>query len=241
MRNATFHRHNFKAALAIAALLVLQSLFVSVSAYTKTAAQSNANFAAEGRALESFGNDLSAYIEQDNNLRKKTTLTRADLAALRTSGEKVKGQLSVVQQNLRSLISKLKAANRWDNLNQEVLAGIKDTEFRRLLESEGGAKRLWEDIAANLNQLGSEIDRDALNLGNKVKAQSLPNGRELQERAVRVAYQPPPVFARPLKCRVQIAIATVDLAITGGLSPERFRKVRDACKDSTAAGSSSIN
>ncbi|MEW6208277.1 MAG: hypothetical protein AB1631_07910 [Acidobacteriota bacterium] len=233
MKSVKFTHRSGKAAFALVALLALQNLFVGVNAYTKTAAQSN--FAAEGQALESFSDDLSAYIEQENNLRKKTTLTKADLAALRASGEGLKRRFSTVQQNLRSLISKLKSARRWDNLDQEVIAGIKDAEFRRLLEGEGGTRRIWEDLASNLNQLGSEIDRDALSLGNKVKAQLSPT--ELQQRAVRVSYQPPPVFARSLKCRVQIAIATV-AHVTGRITDKRIKKVIDACKDSTAAGSS---
>lgn len=235
MKTKTSNNRIAKYAFLMALMVLLPSQFLGVNAHPATSAAADLNLSAEKQALESFGTDWSGYIEQDNKLGKKATLTSAELAALRSSGDGLKRRLSTVQQNLRSFISKLKAARRWDNFDQEVLAGTSDARLRSLLQEEGGAKRIWEDLAANINNLGREIDTRAQNLSNKVRAQSLTNAAELQERAVRVAYQPVAVFARSLRCRFNIAIATVDHAIDGDVTDRRIKKLIEACDTAAAS------
>ncbi len=234
MKSLNFTNRLRPAALALVAALVLPGLFLGVNAHPAASAAQNPNFSTEAQALESFGNALAAYIEQENGLRKKATLTRAELAALRAKGDDLKRRLASVQQTFRSFTKKLQDYGRWQNIDNEIFARIKDAQLQSLLKSEGGPKQIWTDIANNVNGFAREIEADTQNLSNKVREQSLKGANGLQDRAARVAYHPAPVFWKSLKCRVAIAVLTVKLVVCN-CNPEDIQadvnQANAACKN----------
>jgi hypothetical protein len=221
-------------AFLMALMMLLPSQFPGVNAHPATGAAADLNLSAEKQALESFGNDLLPYIEQENRLRKKATLTSAELAALRASGNALKQRIATAQQNFRSLIAKLKAANQWDTLDTQVTALITDGSLRSLLQDEGGAKKIWEELANELGSLAQEIDGDVQRLSSRLQSQSSSPEGDLRSRAVRVAYQPTLVVKKSLKCRVAIAVVTIKTFV-GQRRPTAAegQQMREACGNAT--------
>ena len=237
MRNTTFHRHNFKAALAIAALLVLQSLFTNADARESSGVATDLNISAEQRELARFSDDLLTFNQQVLTLSKKARLTSSELASARSSGNTLKQRIAAAQQNFRSVIAKLKAANQWERLDAKLTALITDSGLRSILQSEGGAKKIWEDLANNLGSLAQEIDGDVQKLSGRVQSQSSSSEDELRARAVRVAYRPAPVFWRSLKCRAAVAVLTVKLFV-GDRDPtvEEISHISKVCETNQTTG-----
>src|SRR5262245_40458066 len=105
---------------AIASLIILQSLFISASAGVATGVATDLNLSSEERELSRFSEDLFTFNQQVLALSKKPRLSSAELASVRASGNGVKQRIASAQQNFRSLISKLKAANQWDTLDAQL-------------------------------------------------------------------------------------------------------------------------
>lgn len=197
----------------VALLMVLQMLLISVNARIATGAATELNITTEARELASFGETLLPYIEQENVLSKKSRLTAAEVTALRSKGDALKQRIPAVQQNLRSFIAKLKAANRWDTLDAKLISLISDSGLRSSVQQEGGARKIIEDLANNIGTLAPELDADVQRLSRKIQAQSSFGEGELRDRAARAAYQPSPIVAKSLKCRAAIAVLTVKMFV----------------------------
>jgi len=154
----------------------------------------------------------------------------SELASARTSGNGLKQRIASAQQNLRSIITKLKAANQWEGLEAKLNALIPAGELRSTLQSEGRAKKIWEDLANNLGPLSQEIDGDVQKLSGKVQSRSNFTEAESRISILNVSYQPAPAFAKGLRCRLLIAGLTIKLFVGSRppTSPEDAAG-RDAC------------
>jgi hypothetical protein len=199
-------------AIAIAALIIVQ--FVGKSAATASPASApafvDADLSAESRSLDTYVDELAQFDKKGKDLAKKPSLTRTEFATYERRAEDLKRRLSGVQNTLIQIITKLKAAGQWDNLDQSVLAKISDSRFQDFVRREG-FKKVLEEAASVLSNSANEIVSPVEILRNKVHAQAPdfePGNSILASRAVRVAYTT--MFTKPVRC----ALAYIRVGIT---------------------------
>jgi len=184
------------------------------------------DLSSEGRALDAFVNDLVAYDKKGAELGKKASLTRAEFATYERSALDLKPRVSSLQNVLRQIITKLKAAGQFDSIDQIVLAKINDRQFQELVRRDG-FKRTLEEAAAGLSNDAKEIDSPLDALRSKVQARGLGFERDsppLASRAVRVAYSSaPPVFAANFRCRIAWLREGVTMGINGGTPSDKSK------------------
>src|SRR5262245_6893166 len=195
-------------AFAVAVVIALQSLLIGMNAQQATA---ELNISSEDRELTRFSDDLFNFSEQVLNLRKKSRVTDAELASIRSSANGIKQKIAAAQQNFRSILTKLKAANQLDTLDARVNGPISAGSRPSILQRASGTKKLLEDLASNLGPLAQEIDQ------------------ELQRSTAFTATAPPNV-AGTRRCTVAIAVARVKMFITGRfLNESEFARLNRIC------------
>ena len=221
----------------IALVLVLQTLVSGTNASMATGVVADLKISAEVREIERFDDDLFTFSDQILNLKKKSRLTSAELAAARSTGTGIKQSIAAAQINFRSIIAKLKAANQWEALDAKVNGILTSGPSRSIFQRAGGAKKLYEELANNLGQLSQEIEGDVQRLSSRVQSQSTSSDDELRYRAVRVAYQPATVFADSFRCRVAVGGYNLRIVMLGAPfpAPDRINNRIDRLCGDTAA------
>src|SRR5687767_9710708 len=114
---------NNRAKLSRRKFVVLCSLSVTVFAQfglTSTAAVPKAELANEARTLDRFVDDLFKLDRKTGELTKKASLNQTEFDSLKGSADDLKRRLSEVQNALRGVITKLKAAGEWDDIDSRV-------------------------------------------------------------------------------------------------------------------------
>jgi hypothetical protein len=162
------------------------------------------DLSAELNALNSYAKDLRAFDKKCGQLNKRDAFTAVDLDPLQRNADDLKGRLPSLQNVVREAIRKLKAAGRWDNLD-EVVAGITQSPSKELLRQES-FKRFLEDSASQLANDSREIPNPIEVLRKRLKAQVSQPGLEAQFawRAVPATYlrtAEPVVMNITLRCR----------------------------------------
>lgn len=216
---------------ALAAIISLMSLQLAISARTATGVIADADLSAEDRIIDSFVNDLGKFDKRGLELGKKAALTRLEFDAHQRDADALRNRVSGVQNALREVIRKLKAAGQWDNLDQIVLAKFNDSKFQEFVRRDG-FKRTLEDAALNLSGDAGDIAKPLDSLRRKIQAQASEGGFEppnsaLTSRAVRVAFQPEPVaLTAGLRCRA----AAVRFGVAGFVygATDKANKAREA-------------
>jgi hypothetical protein len=219
-------------------VIVLQSLISSTNASRATGVTADLNISTEVRELEQFSDDLFTFSDQFVTLSKKTRLSQTELATARASGNGLKQRINAAQQHFRSIIAKLKAANRWDKLDAEANAIITSGQSRVILQRAGGAKKLYEDLANNLGGLAQEIEGQVQKLSSRIQSQSSFSESELRNRALRVAYQPAPVVADSRRCNFAVGSYNLRIILLGAPfpPPDRIQHRIDRLCGSEASG-----
>jgi len=171
-------------------------------------AAGDADLSAENRTLEGFLTDLDKFDMRNAELSQKESLTREELNLHERTGTDLKRRVSKIQDALREVIRKLKAAGEWDNLDQIVLAKISDGRVQDFIRREG-FKKLLEDTALGASSSSDEIVRPLDKLRNRVKAQTQksfePANSTTFARLVHVAFSPGPVMTTTgLRCRISL-------------------------------------
>ena len=227
---------------AVVATILVQSLNASLAAPSLplTGAVAEADIRAESRTLDTFVNDFASLDKQIAALNKKSSVTRAEFNALQSKADDLKRRLAEVQNALREMIKKLKAAGQWEGLDAAVLAKISDPKFQDFVRREGFKKTL-EEVAAQLQSAATEISGPLDVLRNKVSARGSdsilkPGLSAFAFHAVRVAYTPAPalVFAS-FKCRLANLRFGVTGAILGSPSEKSINALSCYCLGSQAA------
>jgi hypothetical protein len=159
------------------------------------------NLSAETQVVESFFNDFVSYRKECAQLSKKPGLLRTEVDGVERKSQDLKLRLSNLQNAARSIINKLKAANKWDNLNADILANTSDPPRRSFFQNINFKAEI-EEAAATFGSRGREVGVPVENLRRKVARQSLPaNENGLM---VRAAYAP------------AVPMANVSLACSAG-------------------------
>ena len=78
----------------------------------------------EQQTISRYADDLIVYENQAAELGKRATLANTDFDPLQRKSDDLKGRLSGVQNAVREIVRKLKAANEWDDLTPEQRPGF---------------------------------------------------------------------------------------------------------------------
>lgn len=128
----------------------------------------------EAKSLAQFTESLAQFFNQAETLASKPSVSRADSTKAESDGQRVKGDLNAFRSNLQALITKLKAANRWnDQLDADFAQGLGDRKVKSLLARGGGARKLLEAALNDINSVGTDID----NLISGLKAKTAAHAR----------------------------------------------------------------
>ena len=174
MRKARFSYWKLTALCLVLAIALAQGVSVSsaTNSLSPIAAFDEPNLSSEARTIDAFNDDLSNYNKRGVELSKKSTVLNEEFNALERTGNDLKRRVSQLKDATQSIISKLKAAGRWDGLNEELLAKL-DAKDRAFVQKHGGLRRILEDAVNQLDsQAADEIVAPLNNLRPKVAAQN---------------------------------------------------------------------
>jgi Tfp pilus assembly protein PilE len=199
------------AVVAVLAIALIPSLRTSTAKNQVSPVTTGADLANEQRVIAKYFEDLIAYADevvvQD---KKRASLLRADLDPLQRKSDDLKGRLSAVQNSVREIVRKLKAANEWEDLDRNVSATITDAGQKSLFQ-QTSFKRLLEDSSNNLSSHGNEISAPLDNLRKRLTSRY--GGAELQ--IVRAGYESPALPGAPdsLGCTIgKLGLVAIKLA-----------------------------
>jgi len=151
----------------------------------------------EERIIGKYADDLAAYDKQAAELGKKARLVNADLDAVQRRSSELSDRLSEVQNAIREVVGKLKAAGEWDGIETTIAARITDSNRKRKFQ-ESSFKEVLADAASNLVNHRDEIGVPLETLRKRLTSQ-YRNGADSQ--IVRAAYTAPaPVMIKSARC-----------------------------------------
>lgn len=239
-------KRNYRKLMAVCAILTtifFQNVAssVAIAPHPPSAVVSALDLGPEERVLDAFVNDLIKLDKRTAELRKKDSVTGAELEAQQRSADALKRRLSEVQDALREVIRKLKAAGEWDEgLDARVLTKIGDPRAQEVLRRDGFRKSL-EEAASQISNDGDQIDSSFGILRNKVKAQLQDSifgsgGSALPLHIVRVGYTAAPsIVALNLRCRLTSVRVGVSGFVHGHATQAALDAENCACHPDTAA------
>ena len=190
------------------------------------------NLGNEDRAVAKYFDDLVAYDKEIAQLGAKATLVSADLDPLKRKSDDLKGRLSGLQNTVREIVRKLKAANEWDDLDKTTATKITDAKLKSFVE-QNSFKQLLEESSNNLTSHGNEISIPLDNLRKKLTSQtSSPYGDGAELRIVRAAYEAPAPMAfstLTLRCRIALHIIVVEVELGRTPSQRHLDRALGVC------------
>jgi hypothetical protein len=163
------------------------------------AAVPGVDLANEERALAKYFEDLVAYNHETAQLSAKAKLVSADLDPLQRRSDDLKSRLSGLQNLVREIVAKLKAANEWDDLDVTTAATITDGSQKSFFQRDS-FKQLLEESSSNLSSHGNQISLPLDNLRKRLTSR-YGDGAEVQ--FVRAGYAAPaPMTFVSLACSI---------------------------------------
>jgi hypothetical protein len=189
------------------------------------------NLVNDERVLAKYFDDLYAYHKQAAQLSKKASLLSADLDPLRRRSDDLKARLSGLQNVIREIVRKLKAANEWNDLDTSIAASITNASQRAKFK-ENSFKQLLEDSSNTLTSHGNEINIPLDKLRKRLTSRTFsPYGDGADLQFVQAAYEAPaPVklFAS-LGCRIAVIRVGLIGRLNGTPSEEVDNQMECAC------------
>lgn len=149
------------------------------------------NLGNEERALAKYFDDLVAYQSECAKLSKRESLQHIHINPVQVKSDDLKSRLSGLQNTIREIVKKLKAANEWDNLDTSIAAKITDGTSNTFFK-QSSFKQLLEESSNNLTSHGNEISIPLDNLRKRLTSR-YGDGADVQ--FVRAAYEAPAPFA----------------------------------------------
>lgn len=184
------------------------------------------NLGNEDRSVAKYFDDLFAYHKQSAQLIKKATLVQADVDPIGRKADDLKGRLSGLQNVIRDIVRKLKAANEWNDLDTRVAASITDASKRSFFQ-QTSFKQLLEESSNNLTSSGNEISIPVDALRKRLTSR-YGDGGDFQ--FVRAAYEAPaPVKLLGLGCRIGLMRIGLIGRLGGNPTDETWDQVECAC------------
>jgi len=167
-------------------------------------------WANEPRAISRYFDDLVAYEKELEKLSERKSLENIHINPVQLKADNLKSRLSEVQNALREIVRKLKAADQWNDLNTTVAAGVTDANQKSFLQ-QTDFKRLLEDSSTSLSSRGKEISAPLDNLRKRLTSRY--SGSELQ--FMRAGYAVPEPVGSPdsLGCTIgKLGLLAIKLA-----------------------------
>lgn len=223
MIKSGFSYVKFIALVAVLAIALISSLRPSTA--TTMASAPDVDLRNEQQTISRYADDLIVYENQAAELGKRATLANADFDPLQRKSDDLKGRLSGVQNAVREIVRKLKAANEWDDIDTRAAARIRDARQRTFFQ-DGSFKQLLqesENIGSQANEISSPLDT----LRRKLTSRNY-GGAEVQ--MVRAAFtQPAPFESGSLGCRVGRLGLKIVIGLGGTPSREQSDRVFNRC------------
>ena len=214
MKEAMERYRSLTVVFGLVVMVVIQSISLGKSGRLLTG-PIDADLSQEKRTLKSFAADLSALEKKCFELGKQATITRQEFSTARTSTDGLRGRVSLIQQAVRSVIDKLKAAGQWENFDSTALARVTDARQQSAIREAGGPRRILEDAASQLGGLSQDVDTLLQPLSSKITADagrslSDQNIQDLRSRVVRVAIAPSAPMRDGLRCQFRGVLFLLD-------------------------------
>jgi hypothetical protein len=182
MMRRLFNLRNLVAISAVAAI----ALGLAQSDSRRSAASAtnvdDLNLRAETQVIESFINDFVTYNKECAQLGRKQNLLNTEVDGVERKAQGLQQRLSNVQNAARTIISKLKAANKWDTLNQDIVARASDPRHKAFFHNINFKAEI-EEAAATFGSRGKDVSLPVDNLRRKVAASS-GDAKSLMVRAL---------------------------------------------------------
>ena len=201
----------------LGALSVGSSRATSSPAATNTLPEVNIN--SELQTLNSFGDDLSRLDKKRAGLIKRSSVSDTEFTSVKNDHDALRRRVSQLPNAIRSIIQKLKAAGRWDKFDADLLASTKDEKFKASVAEFGGARRLFEDVASQLDRSDSadEILGSLDDVRKKVAAHAQeqffePRLPAAEFRLVAASYNPGEPMAKRNHAHVALAFGRLGCA-----------------------------
>ena len=187
----------FALVLLLTVTVTQNSLWLGVSAQERNI-NVNENFDLQALGIKNEAQQIGSLVDvqikffkRGDELKKKSILSPRDPASFRDEGEKRKADLVTLKRQFDSLINRLKQGNNWnETFDAQVLAALKNESDRSVLTQSGGARKVLEAGAGEVNQLRDEIDEAVREVnGKQVGSRRIRNDR------VNAAHASPPMGA----------------------------------------------
>ncbi len=198
------------AVLAIALIGSIKTSTATNQPSPATAAATGADVANEARVISRYADELAAYDRQVAEAGKRARLVNADFDPLQRKSDDLKGRLSEVQNSVREMVRKLKAANEWDNLDTPP-ARVTDPGLKSVLQ-ESSFKQVLEEASNGLTSRAGEISTPLEDLRKKLTSR---NGID-DVQFIRASYEAPAPFGFvSVRCSIQTIKVNIVLKIDG--------------------------
>ena len=224
MKKTRFSYLKMTALIAVFAMTLVPNLRTSAgSRLAPTVA--GTDLESERRIIARYLDDLAAYDKQTQALGKRARLVSSDLDGLQNRSEDLKRRLSEVQNAVREIVRKLKAANEFDDLDNTVLARITEARDKSHFQ-QNSLKKLLEDASNNLTSYGSEISTPYDNLRRKLTSRTAsPSGDSL----IRAHHALAPFGKNGLQCMLSNIQVGIVWRVGGAESKEHQQTRICAC------------
>jgi hypothetical protein len=183
----------------------------------------------EEAIIAKYADDLFAFDKQVAEVGRRVRFASSDLDPLQRKSGELKSRLSEVQNAIREVVKKFKAANEWDNLDATVEARITDPRQKALFR-EVSFKQSLEEDANDLTSQASEIDLPLGSLRRKLASrfdQDIP-------AIVNASYLEPTMRVASLRCRIETRRNAM-MSVRGGV-PTANNYDRASCACNPGAG-----
>jgi hypothetical protein len=233
MKRSIFSYLKWAPITAVVLTAVISSMQSSTATNAPLASESAApgvDLSNEERIIARYADDLFAFDKQVAEVGKRARFAGSDLDPLQRKSDDLKSRLSEVQNALREVVKKLKAANEWDNLEINIEAKITDAGQKALFREFGFKQRLEED-ANSLTSRASEVDRSLGGLRRKLASRFVQDDPVM----VQAAYFEP-IRVANLRCRILSHRNTMDQNRGGHVSAQSQDAQACACNPDYTSG-----
>lgn len=122
----------------------------------------------ETRQINSLLGVQGKFFKKAFDLQAKASLSPDEKTQLSAEAVQRKSDITALKNQFESLINKLKQKNNWNEaFDAQFLASLKNSSDRSLLTQAGGARKLLEAGAADLDGLKDFIDQEVRQVSNK--------------------------------------------------------------------------
>jgi hypothetical protein len=204
---------------SVVAMVLVQSVTTSTPATfaARPGGFTDVDLKSEDGTLELFGDGSIKYDKQLAEFRRAASLRLLEIDGLKSKAEDIKRQVPQALQAVKSAIAKLKAADHWNKLDDEVLAGL-DARVSGVLKKLGGPRQNLQEVSEfSSSKVADELDTEIGVL--RARAVSRLENPIFDQRSdvFRIrAVNYNPVAALGFRCRLATARLTISKLTHGG-------------------------